>query len=520
MRHLLSLAILSLLATSARALPPDTWLVVIGNNHGDADEIGLHYAEDDARAMMDVMHTLGGVRSDRIIFLAGEQAGTVRTALVSVRADIDTAKPAGASALVVYYSGHSDANALHLDGTRLPLRELVDTVKGSGARTRMVILDACRSGGASRVKGVRATQSFELDFVDEAAIEGLAVITSSTARESSLESDRLRGSFFTHFFVGGLRGAADRDANGRVTLAEVYDYAYQETVRASGRTETLQHPTFAVDMKGKGAVVLSRLDAERSRQGRLTLPDQSLYLVHEANDGRLVAEIKPPRANANVVVPARAYAVQQRLPREYREFDVELRPGKTVALAGLPYRSIRYDRLVRARGGEKLYVQGIHLSGGLHGSVVRGEGALPSLALGYGIDLPWLSIGLRARGARITNPEGLDGQRSELGLGLTIERFTDLRWLSVSFGLVAEGILLHQTFETTRNAPPSQGFGAAFGGLIGIERALVGGLSLRLEGGPTTVIAPITQVFAGTPVRDEISAALTWSSNLGVVWRL
>ena len=507
-------------ASSAQALPADSWVLAIGNNHGDADEIGLHYAEDDARTIIDVMHTLGGVRSDRITFLAGENADTVRRTLAEISAKIAAEKPAGGSAFVVYYSGHSDANALHLDGTRLPLKELVGTVKASGAKTRMVLLDACRSGGASRVKGVRSTQSFELDFIEQSEVEGLAVITSSTAREASLESDRLRGSFFTHFFVGGLRGAADRDADGRVTLAEVYDYAYQETVRASGRTETLQHPTFAVDMKGKGAVVLSRLNTGKNRLGRLTLPDKSLYLVNEAGDGRLVAEVKPPRANAQVVVPARAYEIQQRRTNEYREYAVLLKPGQTVALAGLPYRSIRYDRLVRRRGGDKLYVQGLQLLGGVRGSIVRGEGLLPNLTLGYGLDLPWLSVGLRARGAQISNPDGLDGRRLEVGAALTIERFTDLSWLSFSFGLMIEGIYLRQTFDTDRDAPDSEGYGAAFSGLIGFERALFGGLSLRLEGGPTTVIAPITQIVSGVPVGDVTSAALTWSSNLGVVWRL
>ena len=42
----------------------------------------------------------------------------------------DIAETAGdaPSALFVYYSGHSDADALHLDGTRLPLQELVESV--------------------------------------------------------------------------------------------------------------------------------------------------------------------------------------------------------------------------------------------------------------------------------------------------------------------------------------------------------------------------------------------------------
>jgi hypothetical protein len=42
---------------------------------------------------------------------------------------------------------------------------------------------------------------------------GTAILSSSTADETSQESDRLRGSFFSHHLVNALRGAADRDGD-------------------------------------------------------------------------------------------------------------------------------------------------------------------------------------------------------------------------------------------------------------------------------------------------------------------
>jgi uncharacterized caspase-like protein len=75
--------------------------------------------------------------------------------------------------------------------------------------------------------------------------------------ESSQESDRLRGSFFSHHLVNALRGAADRNGDGRITLAEAYEYTHAQTLRASVQTVSLQHPTYAYDVKGSGDPLLT-----------------------------------------------------------------------------------------------------------------------------------------------------------------------------------------------------------------------------------------------------------------------
>ena len=56
-----------------------------------------------------------------------------------------------------------------------------------------------------------------------------------------------------------MRGDADRDHDGRVTLDEAYAYAYGRTVAATAATRAgAQHPTYAFDLKGAGDVVLTQ----------------------------------------------------------------------------------------------------------------------------------------------------------------------------------------------------------------------------------------------------------------------
>ncbi len=69
------------------------------------------------------------------------------------------------------------------------------------------------------------------------------LIASSSGLESAHESDRLQGSFFTYHFTGGLRGAADRNGNGEITMTEAFEYAKERTIRDTLRVASeTQHP--------------------------------------------------------------------------------------------------------------------------------------------------------------------------------------------------------------------------------------------------------------------------------------
>src|SRR5262249_15794592 len=80
-------------------------------------------------------------------------------------------------------------------------------------------------------------------------------MASSSAQELSQESDKLKGSYFTHLLLTALRGAADADGDGRVSLDEAYHYAYRRTLAATARTQVgSQHVTLEMDLAGQGDV--------------------------------------------------------------------------------------------------------------------------------------------------------------------------------------------------------------------------------------------------------------------------
>jgi hypothetical protein len=272
----------------------ERFAVVVGNNQGASDELPLRYAEDDASKMARVLRDLGGFPPENLLLLRGENAGAVRRALISVNDRIRSRPQSGARAmLLVFFSGHADASALHLAASAFELAELRQLVRGSAAAFRLLVVDACRSGALTRVKGGRDGPPFAIVLDGGPAGEGAVFLTSSSANEDAQESDELKGSFFTHYLASALVGAGDVDGDGHVVLDEAYRYAYENTLRASSRTLAgAQHPTFEYDLRGQGQIVLTTLQPAWSARAFLVFPAGRSYLImHGGRDGAVVAEI-------------------------------------------------------------------------------------------------------------------------------------------------------------------------------------------------------------------------------------
>jgi len=142
--------------------------------------------------------------------------------------------------------------------------------------------------------------------------EGVVFLTSSSANEDAQESDEIQGSFFTHYFRSGLLGAADDDADGRVTLDEAYRYAHSSTLRASSRTWAgLQHPTFRYELRGQGELVLSELPRATGSHASLSFPADRDYLVMATDPlGPVVAEVSRYARGRTLSVSRRSIQVR------------------------------------------------------------------------------------------------------------------------------------------------------------------------------------------------------------------
>jgi hypothetical protein len=260
----------------------------IGSNNGGRDRTALRYAVSDARTVSGVFSEMGGIGAEDSILLVEPTIREInRQISILHNRVLDSKRSYKRTELVFYYSGHSDEAGLLLNREQYNYKDLREQINTIPADMRIVILDSCSSGAFTRLKGGVKTQPFLID--DSISAEGYAFLTSSSANEASQESDSIASSYFTHSLVTGLRGAADTVGDGRVTLNEVYRFAYAETL---AKTETsvfgAQHPSYDMQVSGTGDVVLTDIKETSAGLiidgniiGRLSIRDSSDHLVAE-----------------------------------------------------------------------------------------------------------------------------------------------------------------------------------------------------------------------------------------------
>lgn len=515
MRGRLAAALL-LLATPAWA-EVERFAVVVGNNLGAGQDVPLRYAEADAARVATVLREVGDVRPQNLLLLRGEDAETVRRTLIAVNERVRAA--GGQTVLLVFYSGHADAEALHLGTTRLELSELEQLVRGSAARFRLLILDACRSGALTRVKGGTPVPPFDVQVSERVPGEGAVFLTSSSASEDSQESDELKGSFFTAALVSGLLGAADADGDGSVTLREAYAYAYTATLRASSKSFAgTQHPTFQYEFRGQGDLVLTTLQDPRGMRGWVVFPKGRNYLLFQGSaDGPLVGEVGAADTARKLSVRPGRYFVRGRAPDVLLEGTVDVPAGATVTVDESALTRTAYARLVRKGEGVRDSVQGLQAAFIASTALSDASGACLGVVAGYALEFKAITVIPRLAycHAGFTNQD-LSSSTNQLDAEVRGAYVWDLSWVSLEVGLTVGGTWLQQTFTTNGLAPSRSTLALQLSPDVALSRELGERAYLFLELAAATYLYEMEDTATGhTHFGPSFSARLT----LGVGWR-
>ena len=240
------------------------WAVIIGISDYKYPGIpDLRYADRDATEFYKFLKSPqgGGFAENRIKFLINENATTqnIRDALfVFLRQAIEE------DLVYIYFSGHGipepdnpdnlylatyDTDPERLASTAFPMWDIETALARHIPAEKVVLLaDACHSGGISGGIGTRniAQQNLINKYLIELmkAKPGKVIFTASEVGEVSQESQKWGGGHgvFTYFFLEGLKGAADTNKDGIVTLGEAIDYTDEHVRRA---TNARQHPDTA-----------------------------------------------------------------------------------------------------------------------------------------------------------------------------------------------------------------------------------------------------------------------------------
>ena len=269
------------------------YAVIIGANDGGKDRVRLRYAVSDAKSFQSVLEELGGVQEEDSLLLQDPDVKTLYTEMRRLLIKMEKARSDYSRVeAIFYYSGHSDEESILLGNEKISYKDFREIINSMPADVRIAILDSCLSGAFTRLKGGKKKLPF---LIDEAYdMKGNAFMTSSSATEASQESDLIQGSFFTHYLISGMRGAADMIQDGRVTLSEAYQFTFNETLAETTKTMSgPQHPYYNIDMSGTGDVVVT--DIRRGSAILVLAPEISgRIFIHDKNNSLVVELSKPP----------------------------------------------------------------------------------------------------------------------------------------------------------------------------------------------------------------------------------
>jgi len=232
---------------------------------------------------------------------------------------------------------------------------------------------------------LKKAEPFEIDAPPTLVEEGSVLIASSSGQESAHETEALHGSFFTHHWNAGLRGAADRSGDGRVTLGEAFEYARRLTIRDTAMIgQEPQHPSFQMRLTGRQDFPLATLVNQRTTllYDQQTGPTEVVRL----NDGLVIVETPAGARRLRLGLPAGSYLVRRRAADGVFVHMVTLSAaGPTTLTESDLTRSTLAGG--RSKGGESYEASGIawtgqHLFGALAAGVRHAPVIDPGLRFG------------------------------------------------------------------------------------------------------------------------------------------
>ncbi|MDE7413641.1 MAG: caspase family protein [Muribaculaceae bacterium] len=215
------LAILMVTGMSAR-----TFVLVTGiSNYNDPNN-NLEQPTKDAKRFKEVMES----QTKDITILTSSNV-TKANVLEKLSAICNRAQKE--DQVVFFYAGHGMKGGLYAYDQPIPYSDIVRMLSKSKAGSKLAFIDACHAGTV--VNPLNNT-----DWSSTVTGSGdIAFFVGCRPEEGSLENPFIGAGLFTQALIKGMRGKSDKNADKRITVEELFRYAYNDVLVHSGKK---QHP--------------------------------------------------------------------------------------------------------------------------------------------------------------------------------------------------------------------------------------------------------------------------------------
>ena len=203
------------------------WALVVGISTYHSMP-SLDFADDDAYQVYAFLKSpAGGALPDEQIHVLIDESAARKNILDAIHEICS--KIGENDVFFFYYSGHGLQDAFlpaDFNGftNKVYHREIIKLLNNTKAKHKIIIADACHSGGMLAAKSGKTTglNRFYSEF--QHAAGGIALFSSSKCEEYSMEDKRLRSGIFSYYLLKGINGKADANRDRIVTIAELYSY--------------------------------------------------------------------------------------------------------------------------------------------------------------------------------------------------------------------------------------------------------------------------------------------------------
>jgi hypothetical protein len=440
----------------AGAAQLERYALIVEGDRGEPAEVADAHAEGAAAQLFEVLLDIGDFEPSNILLLRAADAEAVTHALLTLDQHIQSSllHSEHKALLFVYAVGRVDADMLQLGGTRLPLAQLAQLTRDSVADARLLIVDSCGADSTLQPLAAGYVPASDLAFL--------------SAHGSCQEA----GSSFTQAMAAAVRGAADRDGNGVVTLDEAYHFATR------GLTARARRSAFTRDFRGLGPLSLTRPAVHALARSTLRFPPGASYeLRHDHKHGELVAQLGESQERQILSVRPGRYFVQATATQATYEGAIDAHLGRIQPLDLSRLNSITYARLVRSGQSGLPLAQAFELGMRLRTPLPNAETPCLGASLGYAIDLP--SVGARVRlsacGAGFDNAVVI-ANTDAYDLDVHVYHAWDFALVTLELGVTGGLSLFTQEFVARSYAPSRRTLApfAALGGSLQFDLGSAG----------------------------------------------
>jgi WD40 repeat protein len=225
----------------------DCWLLSVGINNYENENLNLTYARPDAQAFSAFLNTNGIKLFNKIHSYTLYDKNATKAKILSAIDEISSVMKKE-DVFIFFYAGHgsteegvfyfitSEVTGLYQQeklANALRVNELQEKFKVLPALKQVIFIDACHSGGSVEILAMRgATEEKALAQLSRSS--GVHVMASSESDQQSAEVKSLGHGVFTYVLLEALKGKADgAPADSKVTVYELKSYVDDQVPEVS-----------------------------------------------------------------------------------------------------------------------------------------------------------------------------------------------------------------------------------------------------------------------------------------------